>query len=101
MDDELQILAWNSQAQELWGLKEDEVKGKHLLNLDIGLPVEQLRPVLRSCFGGSPDGQTMTVDAVNRRGKAILCKVTCTPLHGSNDNIRGAILLMEDSRDGQ
>jgi two-component system, chemotaxis family, CheB/CheR fusion protein len=36
------------------------------------------------------------VDAVNRRGKSIQCQVTCTPLVGSNDGVRGAILLMEE-----
>ena len=45
VDRELRVLAWNPQAEELWGLREEEVEGKHLLNLDIGLPVERLRPL--------------------------------------------------------
>jgi two-component system CheB/CheR fusion protein len=100
VDDELRILAWNEQAAELWGLREQEVEGKHLLNLDIGLPLDRLRPVLRTCLSNGSESQMLLVDAVNRRGKNIRCQVTCTPLKG-DDGVRGAILHMEDSPDGQ
>ena len=36
-----------ARAEELWGLRADEVVGQHFLSLDIGLPVEQL--ARRSC----------------------------------------------------
>jgi two-component system CheB/CheR fusion protein len=100
VDSELRVLAWNKQAMELWGLREEEVDGKHLLNLDIGLPLEQLRPMLRSCLSGESDGQIANLQAVNRRGRTIQCQVTCTPLSDGGDGVRGAILLMEDSSDG-
>jgi two-component system, chemotaxis family, CheB/CheR fusion protein len=98
VDPELRVLAWNPQAEELWGLREEEVEGKHLLNLDIGLPLERLRPLLRSCLGGEAGNQVL--DAVNRRGKTIRCQVTCTPLRADDTGVRGAILLMEHSADG-
>ncbi|HZA97282.1 MAG TPA: CheR family methyltransferase [Gemmatimonadales bacterium] len=101
VDNEFRILAWNRQAAELWGLREEEVDGKHLLNLDIGLPLEQIRPMLRSCLSGENGGRIATLDAVNRRGKTIRCQVTCTPLSDGGDGVRGAILLMEDSTDGK
>ena len=100
LDRELRVLAWNGSAEELWGLRKDEVSGKHLLNLDIGLPVERLRPALRNCLNGDGERKAMILDAVNRRGKTIRCEVTCTPLHGPDDEVRGAILLMEESGDG-
>jgi two-component system, chemotaxis family, CheB/CheR fusion protein len=96
VDEELRVLAWNSQAAELWGLREEEVDGKHLLNLDIGLPLERIRPLLRNCIGGDSENQPIMVDAVNRRGKSIRCQVTCTPLMDGGNGIRGAILLMEE-----
>jgi two-component system, chemotaxis family, CheB/CheR fusion protein len=96
VDEEFRVLAWNDQAAELWGLRSDEVDGKHLLNLDIGLPLDRVRPLLRKCLGGGAKNQVITVDAVNRRGKSIQCQVTCTPLVGSHDGVRGAILLMEE-----
>jgi two-component system CheB/CheR fusion protein len=101
VDNQFRILAWNRQAVELWGLREEEADGQHLLNLDIGLPLEQIRPLLRKCMSGESESQVLTLEAVNRRGKAIQCQVTCTPLTGGNDGVRGAILLMEESSDGK
>jgi two-component system CheB/CheR fusion protein len=97
VDGEFRILAWNRQAAELWGLREEEVDGRHLLNLDIGLPLEEIRPLLRNCLSGDAESQVLILDAVNRRGKTIRCQVTCTPLAAGGDGVRGAILLMEDS----
>jgi two-component system CheB/CheR fusion protein len=101
VDREFRILAWNSQAENLWGLRETEVNGKHLLNLDFGLPVERLKPAIRNCLDGESEGQALVLDAINRRGKAIRCEVVCTPLRGPADEVRGAILIMQDSGDGR
>jgi two-component system CheB/CheR fusion protein len=101
VDRELRLLAWNVQAEELWGIRGEEARGRHLLNLDIGLPVEQLRPLLKTSLGGDGGRQMLTLESVNRRGKAIQCEVTCTPLWGPNGDVRGAIVLMEESGDGK
>jgi two-component system CheB/CheR fusion protein len=95
VDRELRLLGWNRQSEELWGLRADEVEGKHLLNLDIGLPVQQLRQPLRACLAGESEPWVGTLDAVNRRGKAIRCQIHCSPLIGAHEDIRGAILLAE------
>ena len=97
VDRELRILAWSHQTEELWGLRLDEVVGRHLLNLDIGLPVERLRPALKACLSGDSANEQVVVEAVNRRGKAIHCVVTCTPLLGTRGEVRGAILVMEEA----
>ena len=52
VDRELRLLAWSRHAEELWGLRNDEVSGQHLLNLDIGLPLQRLRPALKACLNG-------------------------------------------------
>ena len=97
VDRELRLLAWSRHAEELWGLRLDEVSGQHLLNLDIGLPVERLRPALKACLSGDSAIEQVVLDAVNRRGKPIRCTVTCTPLMGGQSEVRGVILLMEES----
>jgi two-component system, chemotaxis family, CheB/CheR fusion protein len=97
VDRELRLLAWSRHAEELWGLRLEEVLGRHLLNLDIGLPVEQLRPALKACLSGDSAIEQTALDAVNRRGKTIRCTITCTPLMGGQHEVRGVILLMEGS----
>jgi two-component system CheB/CheR fusion protein len=97
VDRELRVLAWSRHAEELWGLRMEEVSGHHLLNLDIGLPVERLRPALRACLAGETAIEQVMVDAVNRRGKPIRCSATLTPLKSGQDGIRGVILIMEEA----
>jgi two-component system, chemotaxis family, CheB/CheR fusion protein len=95
LDRDLVARVWNRRAEDLWGLRAAEVKGKHFLNLDIGLPVESLRQPIKTCLAGTvtPAGEFA---AVNRRGKTIRCNVTCTPLGDPNAEPRGAIQLMDE-----
>ena len=91
---DLRIHAWNRAAVDLWGLRRDEVEGAHLLNLDTGFPVHELRRPIRTCLeAGEP--QELVADATNRRGRPVECRVTCTPLRGPLGDIQGAIVLME------
>jgi two-component system CheB/CheR fusion protein len=92
----LNILVWNHRAEDLWGLREDEVKGQSLLNLDIGLPVDRLRTLIRPCLSGDADHTEVLLDATNRRGKAIKCHIACSPLLALNKQRQGIILLMEE-----
>jgi two-component system CheB/CheR fusion protein len=62
------------------GRAADEARGRHFLSLDIGLPVEQISGALRASLSGEAPYQELVVDARNRRGKAIRCRVTCTAL---------------------
>jgi two-component system CheB/CheR fusion protein len=101
VDRELRLLAWNAQAEELWGIRGEEARGDHLLNLDIGLSVERLRPLLKTSLAGDGNPKMLTLEAVNRRGKAIHCAITCTPLRGADGDVHGAIVLMEESGDGR
>jgi two-component system CheB/CheR fusion protein len=96
VDPNFHILMWNAEANELWGLREDEVQGQSLLSLDIGLPVEQLRQPVRAVLNGRSAFQEVVLEATTRRGKAIQCRVTCTPLAGAEQDTQGVILLMEE-----
>ncbi len=94
VDPDLTVLVWNSGAEELWGLRADEVRGRHFLKLDIGLPVEGLSQPMRAALTGERVA-ARPLEAVNRRGKHIRCQVTCTPLAARGET-RGVILLMEE-----
>jgi two-component system CheB/CheR fusion protein len=95
LDRELRVLAWNPRAEELWGVRTDETVGRHFLALDIGLPVDRLRPALRATLGPEGTSHQVVLDATNRRGKAIRCEVRVTPLIGLGDSA-GVILLMDE-----
>jgi two-component system CheB/CheR fusion protein len=99
VDRDYLIMVWNHKAENLWGLRVDEVRGRNLLNLDIGLPVTQLKPCLRSCLSGEVSFQELELDATNRRGKSIVCRVTCTPMV-DGESVEGVILVMDDQAGG-
>lgn len=100
LNKDMTVLVWSHRAEDTWGLRPEEVAGKQFLNLDIGLPVMELRQPIRDCLNGTPS-KTVAVDAVNRRGKSLRCAVTCTPLDGGDDGVRGVILMMEEARKGE
>ena len=93
----LNVLVWNRRAEDLWGLRADEVQGRSLLNLDIGLPAAQLRDAVWPCLAGDKEHGELVLDAVNRRGKHIKCRITCSPLVSPDKKRQGVILLMEEA----
>src|SRR5581483_8393494 len=50
-----EVLLWNATAEEFWGVQPAEARGKSLFALDIGLPMDRLRPAMRACL--ESDGQ--------------------------------------------
>ncbi|RSM55758.1 chemotaxis protein CheR [Actinoplanes sp. ATCC 53533] len=97
VDHDLRIRVWSGRAEELWGVRSHEAVGQHFLNLDIGLPFERLRPLLRGALGEQGRAAEMAVEAVNRRGRAITVRVAATPLaaQGAGPDHGGAIIVME------
>jgi two-component system, chemotaxis family, CheB/CheR fusion protein len=96
LDPDLRVLVWNHGSEDLWGVHQEEVQGQHFLNLDIGLPVDQLRPALRVAMSGENGTQSTLVQATNRRGRAVTCRVTCNPLLDSDKALRGVIVVVVD-----
>jgi len=96
VDRAFSILVWNQRAEDMWGLRAEEVRGQLFLNLDIGLPVEHLRNPIRALLVGEVESREVILDATNRRGKAIQCRILCSPLRGVGKEAQGAILLMEE-----
>src|SRR5581483_11729637 len=94
---DLTVLAWNHRAEDLWGLRSDEVHGRQLMTLDIGLPVEQLGQPIRTLLAGERTVAETGLECVNRRGKRVRCAVTATPLSGASGEIRGVILLIKEN----
>ncbi len=97
-DVDLRVQTWNRQAEDLWGLRSDEAVGHSLLGLDIGLTIETLMSGLRDCLSGASNFEETVVEATNRRGRAIRCRVSGTPLRDSEGRTQGVILVMQDAQ---
>jgi two-component system CheB/CheR fusion protein len=91
---QLAVRVWNRVSEDLWGLRADEVAGQHFLNLDIGLPIDQLSQAIRATVSGQSDTVDLRVPAVNRRGRAIEVEVRVSPLVGDGQGPNGAIVLV-------
>lgn len=101
VDRDLRVQVWNSRAEDLWGVRREEAIGEHLLNLDIGLPVEALRPGVRRLLADGAHGHEQVVlEAVNRRGRPVRVRVTATPLRGSGP-AASVIIVMDELAAGE
>ncbi|HEY9786606.1 MAG TPA: CheR family methyltransferase [Candidatus Obscuribacterales bacterium] len=97
MDKQLRVVQWNSRAEELWGLRSDEVRGMLLEELDIGLPVKDLKEPLLKAIGDGGNAE-FDVNAINRRGKAIKCKIRLSALVSGDKEtkIEGLIMAIDE-----
>ena len=103
VDRDLRVRSWNRRAEDLWGLRADEAIGQHFLNLDIGLPFERLRPLMRgvarrrAATAGEVtlDGDQPARPARSRSGWPAPRCARCRQA----DSAQGAIVVME-SDDG-
>jgi two-component system CheB/CheR fusion protein len=98
VDRELQVVFWNSGAEDLWGVRSEEAQGKSLAELDIGLPIDDLTESIDQVLRGEQRRITTEVRARNRRGKPITCRVILAPLMShAGERVIGAILMMADA----
>ncbi|HEX7336945.1 MAG TPA: CheR family methyltransferase [Gemmatimonadales bacterium] len=98
VDRDLRVMKWNHRAEDLWGLRAQQVLSMNFLNLDSRMPVDQLRTPIRACLAREAEFLETTVEAVNRRGQPIRIRVHCTALDGTpHEAPRGAILVMEET----
>jgi two-component system CheB/CheR fusion protein len=99
LDQDLDVVLWNERAQDLWGLREGEVRGQSFMTLDIGLPVAKLERSLRAVIAEPLDKREMqeiTIEARNRRGLKIQCRVAQTVRLATDGAAEGVVLLMEE-----
>jgi two-component system, chemotaxis family, CheB/CheR fusion protein len=96
LDLEQHVQLWNASSDELWGLRADEVEGKHVMSLDLGLPIDHLRDPIRAALEDPARSEELTLPAVNRRGRQIECHVRVLPLTTPTGTLYGVVLLMNE-----
>jgi len=95
LDSDLLVRSWNKGAEELWGLRADEVRQQPFFNLVFGLPTAEVRDLVHQCLTSGRRAGPIQLAAVNRIGRTITCTVACSPLKSTGDG-EGAVLLMEE-----
>jgi two-component system CheB/CheR fusion protein len=115
LEADLSVAVWSRRVEDLWGVRREETLGKPFLKLDIGIPLTTLQGPIRDCLAGTvetndgnagSDGNdgngrsgrtTLNIDGVNRRGKPIHCRVTCTLLEETDGRPHRVLLVMAES----
>jgi hypothetical protein len=58
--------------------------------------VEELKRPVMSILDGRDEPRDQVVQAHNRTGREIICRVTYSPLFSKDKTIEGAIIMIED-----
>ena len=95
VDRDMRVIVWNRGCEELWGLRAAETRGVALTALDIGMPMETMRPLIGNAFVDPDSSGEAVIEAVNRRGRSARIRVTCTSFRTGGEGAGGALLLME------
>ena len=96
VDREMRVVVWNRGCEELWGLRAEETTGIVLTSLDIGLPMDDVRPLIGHAFVDQDSPGEAVIEAVNRRGRSTRIRLLCTAFQASpSGSVNGALLLME------
>jgi two-component system CheB/CheR fusion protein len=95
VDADLKVRSWNRWSENVWGLREDEAIDQPFGALDIGLPVQQFEPAVTQAVR---DGvvSDATLDALDRRGRRMKCRVRVSPLLHDDRSTHGAVIVLED-----
>lgn len=96
IDDDSKILLWNHRAFDLWGLRQEETRGRSLFQLEMGLPAARLATPIQNCLRGECS-KSVELDATTRRGERIRCCISLRLLAGPVEGRHRVMLLMEDS----
>ena len=95
LDNDMVVQIWSDKAEDMWGIRSDEAVGSHLLTLDIGLPLEQIKSEVRAVTSAEADFREVTLSATNRRGRQVACQVSLSRLIGDSESPEGVLMLMD------
>ncbi len=97
VDNDLHVKVWGPGAEDLWGVRSEEATGRPFAELDIGLPVRNVVPLLRRTLSGKPRQAEARVEGRTRRGHPVTMVIRCNQLRGDDGSPRGVIAVMNDT----
>jgi two-component system CheB/CheR fusion protein len=98
VDSDLRVKMWYGRSEDLWGLRASEVYDQPLMDLDIGLPLGEVRSLVRGSLANEGETSEIVVDATNRRGRTIRCRIVASVSAVSGGDTPDVVLLMEELR---
>ena len=101
VDADLRVQVWGPGAEDLWGLRAVEATGRAFAELDIGLPVGDIVPMLERTLAGKPAKTEAVVEAMNRRGHPVSIMLEFVPLRDDEGAQRGVIMVMNKAPEQQ
>ena len=96
VDNDLRVFVWGPGAEDLWGLRSEEATGRGFADLDIGLPVADIVPVLKQTLTGEPARTEAEVQAITRRGRPVSMLLEYLLLSDEDGASRGVIIVMNE-----
>jgi two-component system, chemotaxis family, CheB/CheR fusion protein len=97
LDGTSRVRVWNERAADMWGMRSEEVLGRSFYDIDIGLPANELREMIRSVLAGGGAHQELSVDAMTRRGRRIRCRVKAHVV-ADGEQPKAVVLVMEETK---
>ena len=98
VDTDLRVYVWGPGAEDLWGLRADEATGRPFADLDIGLPVADIVPLLEQTLSSGSARIETVIEAMNRRGRTVRMLLECLVLRDEEGNRRGVIMVMNEAK---
>jgi two-component system CheB/CheR fusion protein len=100
VDSGYRVQLWNTGAERLSGLRSFEAEGLHFLDLELGLPVEEVQHLLRAVVVQGEARGVLEVDVTNRFGQPHRRVVTVSALRHHQGDVRGAVVSLADVATG-
>lgn len=96
LDQQSMIRSWNRWSETTWGRRAEEVIGTRFEQLDIGLPIHRLREGISAVHTGRAENVDIVLEGVDRRGRAILCRVRMSQHVDDDGHQQGLVLVFQD-----
>ena len=97
VDTDYRVQLWNGGAERLTGLRAFEAEGRRILDLEVHVPAEQVRGVLRSVVIAGEVPGPVDVELKDRFGRPQRRRLTATPLVRAEGEVHGAVLTFADT----
>ena len=97
VDADYRVQLWNAGAERLIGLRAFEAEGRRLVELEVGLPDEQLRSCLREAVLQGRTPEPVDVPLQDRFGRPQTRTLSISPLRRADAEVTGAVVTLTDA----